>query len=103
MLYRRSARLRRAFVKGRLVLRRLAQTRSAGAAAQLGKALRADIADLADFISRRAVPHPPSLKWKREASRVGARLRGFKERKWLPYAAGLSLLIAAAALVWILH
>jgi penicillin-binding protein 1A len=104
MLYRRSARLRRVFVKSRLVLRRLARTRSARAAAQLGKALHADIADLADSISRRAVAHPPSLEWKWETIRAHAKLRGSKEQKWLPYAAGLILLlIPAAALVWILH
>ncbi len=104
MLYHQSARLRRAFVKSRLILRGLASTRTAGATAQLGRALRADIADLVHFISRRTVQHLPPREWKWRASRVGAQWRGFKERKWLPYAAGLSLLlIPAAALVWTLH
>jgi penicillin-binding protein 1A len=98
-----SAGLRRNLVKSRFVLRRFTRTRSARAATQFVKALRADVSDLAGFISREAMPHLPSLEWKRGASRVGAQLRGFKERKWLPYAVGILLLIPAAALVWILH
>ena len=46
MPYRWSARLRRNYVKGRLVLRRFARTRSARAATQFVKALRADVSDL---------------------------------------------------------
>ena len=88
MPYRWSAGLRRNLVKGRFVLRRFTRTRSARAATQFVKALRADVSDLAGFISREAVPHLPSLDWKRGASRVGAQLRGFKARKWLPMQSG---------------
>src|SRR5687767_14430200 len=98
---------RRGFVKSRLLLRRVGRTRTAGAAAELGKALRADIADLAEHLSRRIADNRARLDWKQEASRAATRFRSIAKRTHLPYAIGLGLLLVlaslAGALVWTLR
>ena len=103
-LYPPKAKLHRALVKSRLVLRRLARTRTASAAAQFGKALRADITDLGEYVSRRPAPNLVQLDWKQQATRAATKLRSFTGWRWLPPAACVGmLLVAAGTLVWTLH
>lgn len=70
-----NAKVRRVLAKSQLVLRRIAKTRTVGAVAELGKALRADVADLGEHLSRRAADNLARLDWKQEASRTAARFR----------------------------
>jgi penicillin-binding protein 1A len=101
------AKLRRPLTKIRLALRRIARTRTARATGELGTALSADIADVAQFISRRVTDHISSIDWKWEAGPVAARFRSIAKRAHLRYVIGLGVLLVfaclAGGLFWVLR
>ncbi len=90
---------RRAFAKGQLFLRKIRRTRTAAAAAELGKALCADVSDLADYIYRAVADNVSTTEWKEEAGHAAAKFHSLKQRTHLPHAIGFGLLIVLASLV----
>jgi penicillin-binding protein 1A len=101
--YYRNAKLRRGLARYRLVLGHIARTRTFGTAVQLGKAFRADITDLAAYISHRLALSLALLEKVLQASRVADGFRNITARTSKPYLFGVCLLLLAGALIWTLH
>lgn len=88
---------RRVFIKSWFLVRRAAKTRTGAAAAELVKALRADLADLAGHLSRRMVSFA-KVDWKQAASRAAAGFRSIAKRIHLPNSVRVALLLILASL-----
>jgi membrane peptidoglycan carboxypeptidase len=101
-------RLRRVFEKIAVGLRRIAATRTGRAAAELGKALSADVTDLTEIVVHRVRNALSVIDWRwEEGSRAAARFHNIAKRTRLRYGLGFGLFLALASLggtlAWMLH